>query len=212
MPTVTVIDYGLGNLFSVARALERCGAEVCLTNKPEEVLSAEKIILPGVGAFGDGMKGLAELGLIEPIRKYAADGKAFLGICLGMQMLFERGLEFGEHEGLGLIKGTVKQIPLKTSDGTMQKVPHIGWNAISSSFNLSWEGTILEGISPGEYFYFVHSYAPEPLEQKCRLADATYGGYAISSVVRQGNVYGCQFHPEKSGPAGLKILKNFINL
>jgi glutamine amidotransferase len=212
MPIVTVIDYGLGNLFSVSRALERCGAEVRLTKNPAEVASAEKLVLPGVGAFADGMQGLRDLGLIDPIRDYAARGKYLLGICLGMQMLFERGLEFGDHEGLGLLKGKVKQIPLQTIDGKINKVPHIGWNSISSSFDLPWEKSILDGVPTGEFFYFVHSYAPDPEDNKCRLADATYGGHSVSAVVRQGNIYGCQFHPEKSGPAGLKIITNFITM
>lgn len=210
MPIITVVDYGLGNLFSVSRAIEHCGAEVHLTNDPEELICADKIILPGVGAFSDGMLELEKLNLIDAIRSFALSGKLLMGICLGMQMLFERGLEFGEHKGLSLLKGSVEKIPANAIDGSALKVPHIGWNSISPCSSSSWEGGLLSGISPGEFFYFVHSYAAKSVEQSSQLADTYYGGYSLPAVVSQGNIYGCQFHPEKSGPAGLRILKNFI--
>lgn len=210
MPTVTVIDYGIGNLLSVQRAFEHCGADVLLTASPKMIEQAELLVLPGVGAFADGMDGLKERGLIEPIRNYAKANRPFLGICLGMQMMLEIGEEFGRHEGLGLIPGKVALIPNSGCDGRPHKIPHIGWNALMPASD--WNDTILKGIEPGEAVYFVHSYTAVPLDSKYRLADCDYNGRVISAAIRFGNLYGCQFHPEKSGQIGLKIIDNFIDL
>jgi len=213
MPTVTIIDYGIGNLLSVSRAFTHCGAEPVLTGTPEGVLAAERLVLPGVGAFADGMAGLRERGLVEAVRQYAATGKPFLGICLGMQMMLDTGEEFGSHEGLGLIPGRVVPIPPTAADGSPHKIPHIGWNRLElPSPATAWSGTVLDGIAPGAAAYFVHSFTAVPADPAHRLADCRYHGRLIAAAVRSGALYGCQFHPEKSGEVGLAIVRNFIRL
>lgn len=210
---VTVIDYGIGNLLSITRALEHCGAHPVLTNSPTEVEEAKCLILPGVGAFADGMQGLRNKNLIEPIRRYAASGRPLLGICLGMQMLLDYSEEFGRHEGLQIIPGRVAAIPVTGTDGNPHKVPHIGWNGLKPVRNVEeWGTTLLKNVRPNDSVYFVHSYTAWPLDEKHRLADTFYDGRRIAAVIRSGAIYGCQFHPEKSGPNGIKILKNFIDL
>lgn len=213
MSKVTIIDYGIGNLLSVRRACDYCGAEVDFTDSPGGIDKAEHLILPGVGAFADGMSGLRSRGLIEPIRKYAAQNRPFLGICLGMQMMLEVGEEFGKHEGLGLIPGIVTKIPDTGIDGRIHKIPHIGWNALSLPSDIAdWTDTILQGVVPGSTVYFVHSFTAQPTHDSNRLSDCCYNGRVISATVRSGNLYGCQFHPEKSGKVGLKILNDFLNI
>jgi glutamine amidotransferase len=207
---VVVVDYGMGNLFSVCRALEACGVEPVLSNTPQEILDAKALLLPGVGAFADGMAGLSEQGLIQPIRDYAKTGRPLLGICLGMQMLLDSGEEFGIHEGLGLISGTVRSIPSTGLDAQPHKIPHIGWNALLKPETSFWTDSILDEIEEKQHAYFVHSFTAVPTNEEHRLADCDYNGQRISAAVQSGNIYGTQFHPEKSGPVGLKILKNFL--
>lgn len=210
-PDVAVVDYGIGNLLSVRRGLEKCGAKVEVTAAPELILSAPKVVLPGVGAFADGMAGLKRVGLDSVVREVAARGIPLLGICLGMQMLLDRSEEFGVTAGLGLIPGSVIPVPSITSDGDQQKIPHIGWNAmIPGEGGRGWEGTLLEEVRAGEAVYFVHSFMASPLAAAHRLADCLYGGVRVSAVIGRDNVFGCQFHPEKSGVVGLKILKRFL--
>lgn len=210
MPRVAIVDYGLGNLLSVARAFEKCGAEVEFVDTEEGVRNAERLVLPGVGAFYNGMEGLRERGLIEPLRAYAKSGRPFLGICLGMQLLLEVSEEFGTHEGLGLIPGRVKAIEPTANDGTPHKIPHIGWNHLRKPASVpSWEGTLLGDVEEGSCAYFVHSYTVEPANDRYRLADCDYDGRLISAAVRAENVYGCQFHPEKSGDIGLHVVNRF---
>jgi glutamine amidotransferase len=210
---ITVIDYGLGNLLSIQQAFEHWGAAVTITDSPELVQNAERLVLPGVGAFEDGMLGLRDRKLIEPIKNYASTQRPLLGICLGMQMLLDRSEEFGVHEGLKLIPGTVTAIPSTRADGVPHKVPHIGWNELTSSASKgNWTGTILNGIPPGSCVYFVHSFTAVPLDPGHRLADCYYNGRLISAAISSGNVWGCQFHPEKSGSVGLRILRNFLTL
>lgn len=210
---VTVIDYGLSNLLSVRHALEHFGAEVELTGDPATVLAAKALVLPGVGAFRDGMQGLEKLGLIEPIRQKAAAGTPLLGICLGMQMLFDQSEEFGSWQGLGLIPGQVVRIPDQAADGTHQKVPHIGWEGLLPAGGRSdFSGSILSGIQPGDECYFIHSYEAKPANDADRLADAAYGGRHVCAAVARGNVIGTQFHPEKSGPVGLAIIHGYLQL
>lgn len=216
-PVVTVIDYGLGNLYSVSRALETVGAEALLTADPAIIAKAERVILPGVGAFEDGMKGLNELGLVDVIRSVIKAGTPFLGICLGMQMLFEECDEFGLHQGIGVIPGRVTSIPNVTASGQPHKIPHIGWNQLlMPPLIKSWEGTILAGLTPGQVScYFVHSFTAWPADEADRLADCDYNGQRICATVRSGelgNVYGTQYHPEKSGLLGLQMLTNFLAL
>lgn len=197
---IAVIDYGAGNLFSVKNALDYLGYENVFTNKADDLKKADKLILPGVGAFPDAMKMLDETGLIGTIKE-EANKKPLLGICLGMQMLFEKGYEFGETEGLGFIGGSVK---LMTPPDLV--IPQIGWNELI----MNKECPILKDIGEKPYVYFVHSYAAE-CDSKDVAAYTDYGG-RVTACVMKGNVYGCQFHPEKSGETGLRILKNFAEL
>lgn len=210
---VTVIDYGLSNLRSVQNALTHCGAEVELTNSPADVRAAEALVLPGVGAFRDGMAGLERLGLVEVIRQKAAEGTPLLGICLGMQMLFDESEEFGTCPGLGLIPGRVVKIPDSDVQGNPQKVPHIRWDPLfPAGGRADFNGTVLEKVAPGQECYFIHSYEAKPADEADRLADTRYGGRSVCAVAAHGSVVGCQFHPEKSGPVGLSILSQFINI
>lgn len=215
MSKVTILDYGIGNILSVSRAFEYCGAEVLITDSQEVVIKAERLVLPGVGAFADGMKGLDERGLIGSIQKYASGNRPFMGICLGMQMMLDESEEFGLYKGLGIIHGRVKRIDETTSDGIQHKIPHIGWNGLKlpdCTDKTWWDNSILSGIPKDAATYFVHSFAAVPDKSENRLADTYYGGRKISSIIRKGNIYGCQFHPEKSGEVGLKIIKNFLDL
>lgn len=210
---VTIIDYGIGNLLSVRQAFEYCGADVVTTDSADVIRKAQGLILPGVGAFENGMNGLRERQLIQPIRDFVSTGRALLGICLGMQMLLDSSEEFGDHAGLGFIPGKVTAIPKTKINGEPHKVPHIGWNALlPTEKGGAWDGTLLDGVEPRSCMYFVHSYTAHPAHPEHRLADCDYNGRLISAVVRNGNIYGCQFHPEKSGETGLQIIKNFIRL
>lgn len=204
-----VVDYGMGNLLSVERALGRCGAESLRAREPEDLAQADILVLPGVGAFGDGMAGLRRRGLVGPLLAHAAAGKPLLAICLGMQMLFERSSEFGEHEGLGLLPGSVAALPRTTVDGTPLKSPFVGWSPLRPA-GRDWTGTVLEGSPEGEWMYFVHSYSVVPADPSHRLADTTIGGHGVTAVVQDGPVVGTQFHPEKSGPAGLRLIESFL--
>jgi len=208
---VVVIDYGIGNLLSVTRALAQVGAEPVLSSSPNEIANADRLILPGVGAFGDGMAGLAAAGLSDTVRRYADRGRPFLGICLGMQMMLDTSMEFGSHLGLGLVAGTVVPVPTTTSDGKAHKIPHIGWNRLLPAGG-DWRGTILEDLPGDPDTYFVHSFMADPRDPAHRLADCEYDGQRVGAAIRRDHLYGCQFHPEKSGRVGLKILKNFIAL
>ncbi|MBM2850502.1 MAG: glutamine amidotransferase [Anaerolineales bacterium] len=201
---IALIDYGIGNLRSVQKALEHVGAEVRLTEDPAVILAADKVVLPGVGAFGDGMKGLRARGLVGVVREVAARGTPLLGICVGMQVLFEVGEEMGEHEGLGILPGRVKQFQISNLKPQNLKVPQTGWNQIEPQK----ESPLFAGLPRGAYAYFNHGYycAARP---KDTLATTDYGG-PYPSVVGRGRVYGIQFHPEKSQRVGLLLLKNFV--
>lgn len=212
-PDVAVMDYGVGNLLSVRRALEHCGAEVTVTGDRRALLSASRVILPGVGAFANGMAELRTRGLDEVTREIAATGVPLLGICLGMQMLLGESEEFGITPGLGLIPGRVVPVPPVTASGDPQKIPHIGWNALVLPPGCpGWADTVLRRVRPGDSVYFVHSFMAEPANLGHRIANCTYGGVAISAVIGNRNVLGCQFHPEKSGTVGLNILQAFLSL
>jgi glutamine amidotransferase len=208
---ITVVDYGLGNLFSVSRALEQLGFSAALTDSATGIDAADCVLLPGVGAFGDGMKGLHERGLVEPLRRYGASGRPLLGICLGMQLLFDRSDEFGAAEGLGVIPGGVVAIPPRDDGGRARKIPHIGWNELRPApGRAGWSGTPLGATAPGTAVYFVHSFTCAPAAPGDRLADCDYDGCVISAAVERGPVCGMQFHPEKSGASGLAILRAFL--
>jgi imidazole glycerol-phosphate synthase subunit HisH len=210
MSKVTIIDCNVGNLRSVAMALAHCGAEVTCTREPGRLVEAERVVLPGVGAFPDVMARLKERGFDEPIKNFAASDKPLLGICVGMQVLFDVGEEFRVTQGLGLIPGRVSRIPLTGVDGRRHLIPHIGWSPLDPAND--WTDTIFNGMPEGTEMYFVHSYTAIPESESHRLADVDYDGCRISAAVRLGNIYGTQFHPEKSGEPGLKVLRNFLAL
>ena len=198
---IAIIDYGVGNLFSLVSSLEAIGAECVVTSDPDVIRSAEKIILPGVGAFEDARKKLALSGVEDTLRAEVAAGKPILGICLGMQMLFERSYEYGEHEGLGFLRGSV--VPMEGTLPEGLKIPHIGWNEL----HVCASHPIFKYTSDGDFVYFVHSFYADGCEDSL-LATAEYGK-EITAAVAKGNVTGMQFHPEKSGAVGLKILRAF---
>ena len=201
---IAVIDYGVGNLFSLCSSLEFIGAETVVTPDPEVIRSADKIILPGVGAFSDAAKKLRDSGLDAVIKSEAAAGKPILGICLGMQMLFESSHEYGVHEGLSLLRGRV--IPMEGYIDGALKIPHIGWNAL----HFAKDHPLFKYVSEGDCVYFVHSYFASGCDDSL-VATAEYGR-DLTAAVAKGNVMGCQFHPEKSGAVGLNILRGFCEL
>ncbi|ASQ46443.1 imidazole glycerol phosphate synthase subunit HisH [Legionella clemsonensis] len=213
MSSVSIIDYGVGNLLSVARAFDHFNIHVQFAQTTEDILSAKRLILPGVGAFADGVQGLRERGFIEAIESFTHQGKPLLGICLGMQMLMTTSSEFGTHAGLDLIKGNVVSIPQQGLDGTPHKIPHIGWNELHpTEHGPSWSHTILCDLPQASSVYFVHSYMVVPDSPTARVADTFYNGQPISAVIQHENIYGCQFHPEKSGEIGLRIIQQFMKL
>jgi len=211
MTNVTIVDYGMGNLFSVRMALEQCGAKVIMTTDPEEMIQADRLILPGVGAFNMGMSGICKNGIDVAIKDARNKGTPLMGICLGMQMLFEYSEEFGHTKGLGLLKGGVVNIPSISSSGHKCKTPHIGWAQLELNKPYSERSnTILSNVKSDDAVYFVHSFMAMPDNNNALLAVVNYGGTTIAAIVQEDNVVGCQFHPEKSGPVGLEVLKNFL--
>ncbi len=222
MNKITMVDYGLGNVYSTTKAFEHCGAIVNLTSNPQEIREAEKLVLPGVGAFRRGMEELNTRGLVDVIRDFADRRKPILGICLGMQILFDLGREFGECEGLGLISGTIDRISGEDSNGSILRVPHVGWNALIpnsqersfDSFSIDpWYGTLFEGLpTDTAYAYFVHSYVARPRDNRNVLAYFNYGNQQLVASVQHGSIWGCQFHPERSGELGVRIIRNFLSI
>lgn len=200
---IAIIDYDAGNLKSVQKALEHLGQECCITGDPQEILDADKVILPGVGSFGDAMANIRRLGLDEVIHQVVEKGTPFLGICLGLQLLFESSDETPGVEGLGILKGKVVRIPDKEG----LKIPHVGWN----SLHLQNRGWLFEGLEEGAYVYFVHSYYLQAEEAEIVKATTEYST-CIHASVEKDNVFACQFHPEKSSTVGLKILENFAKI
>jgi len=211
---ISIIDYGVGNIMSVISAFRRVGSEVQVISTPQEILQAESLVLPGVGAFGEGMKNLNERGLVEAIHKYVAGNKPLLGICLGAQLLLSRSEEFGVHNGLNIIPGkVVKFKDPKEVNESGYRVPQIQWNSlIPKGVSKSWTNTILQAIPANTKMYFIHSYYLAPDTDSVVLATANYGGQEFCAVVQKGKVYGCQFHPEKSGQAGLSIINLFAGM
>ena len=199
---IAIIDYGVGNLFSLTSSFKEIGQEVIITSDIETIRKADKLILPGVGAFSDASKKLFATGLDKIIIEEVKKNKPLLGICLGMQMLFEESYEYGVYKGLGIIKGKVKYIDLPSE----YKIPHIGWNFL----RIKKESPILKHVKPGDYVYFVHSYHATDCEDS--VVATTEYGKDITAIVQSKNVYGCQFHPEKSGEVGLNILKAFAEI
>lgn len=220
-PVVAIVDYGMGNLFSVQQACERVGLRAVITSSTQQCLAAAAVILPGVGAFGDAMHTLGRLDLVSPLRELAASGRPLMGICLGMQLLMTESLEFGRHEGLGLIPGTVVRLddgdgPFTASGGRRLKVPQVGWNKIRTAPHRAaasgWGGSLLEGIPEGAWMYFVHSFYARPEDSRTVLAMTQYGPVEFCSSIQVGHIFGCQFHPERSGPTGLRIYHNLAAL
>ena len=199
---VGIIDYGVGNLFSLCSSFRAIGEEAFVSGDPEELAKADRLVLPGVGAFEDAANKLRQTGMADFVRQQAAEGKPLLGICLGMQLLFEKSFEYGEHEGLGLLKGQV--ISMAGRIPTDLKIPHMGWNKLEVK-----GGRLLQNVD-GQYVYFVHSYYADGCGES--LAAVTEYGAPITAAVEQGNIFGCQFHPEKSGNVGLSILRTFCEL
>lgn len=213
MTEVTVIDYGVGNLLSVQRGLEHCGAQVTVTGDPESILKAARVVLPGVGAFARGMGELRRAHLDGVVREVASRGTPLLGICLGMQMLLDESEEFETTPGLGIVPGRVTAIPTRNPAGGQQKVPHVGWGSlVPSDGGSAWEGGLLKTVNSGDAVYFVHSFMAAPSMPEHRIADTHYGGVQVSAVIQKDRVFGCQFHPEKSGAVGLRILGSFLSL
>lgn len=198
---IAIIDYGVGNLFSLCSSLKKIGADAVVTSDPDVIRKADKLILPGVGAFADAAHKLRSSGLDHVILAEAAAGKELMGICLGMQMLFEKSYEFGEHKGLGLLRGSV--VPMEGKIPQELKIPHIGWNAL----HFCKESRLLRYIKEGDCVYFVHSYYAVDCDESV-VATAEYGA-ELTAAVQKGNIMGCQFHPEKSGEVGLNILRAF---
>jgi glutamine amidotransferase len=210
--SVTILDYGIGNILSVSRGFEAIGAKVILASNIEGIYDAERLILPGVGAFAKGIEQLKKNNFDEAIIDVANHGKPLLGICLGMQFLMDSSEEFGNTNGLGLIPGKVIPIPPQDIAGESLIVPHIGWNALETSFNKSWDNTLLANTPLKSNVYFVHSFFSKPNDDDHLLAHCIYGGNDLSAVISKDNVMGCQFHPEKSGEIGLNILKTFLSI
>ena len=202
---IAIVDYGVGNLFSLTASLTAVGATAVVSGDERELARADKLILPGVGAFGDAIDKLVSSGLVPTIKR-EAQRKPLLGICLGMQLLFERSCEYGSHDGLALLEGEIAPLRGDLADSSL-KVPHIGWNSLEALRG----DELLSGFKSGEYVYYVHSYYAKNCERDT-LAVSRYGGAAIPGLVRRGTVWGAQFHPEKSGAAGLGILKAFAEL
>ena len=199
---VVIIDYGVGNLFSLSSSFRAIGVNTVISGDEGVIASADKLILPGVGAFGDASKKLAESGLDKVIKQRVKKGVPILGVCLGMQLLFEKSFEYGEHDGLALLKGEIVPLNLPKE----YKIPHIGWNALK----IKKQTPLLKYVDDGDYVYFVHSYCAKNCDDSL-IATAEYG-VDVTAIVGKNNVYGCQFHPEKSGEVGLKILKAFCEI
>ncbi len=209
---VTLLDYGVANLLNVARAFEYCGAEVTIAESSSEAAAANRLVVPGVGAFEHALSEIRARGLDDTIREFARSGKPMFGICVGMQMLFDFSDEFGSHAGLGVLPGRVEAVPNMTVDREKQRVPHIGWNhLVPPEGDRSWDGTLLRAFAGQQpAFYFVHSFAAQPELQTDRLADCIYGGHRISAAVQRDNIVATQFHPERSGKVGLELVKEFM--
>jgi len=208
---ICIIDYKLGNLFSVNQALKNIDLDVVISSSKNDIENAHAVVLPGVGAFGDAMRNLDSLSLIEPIISSIKNGKPFLGICLGLQLLFSESEEFGFTKGLGVIDGKVIRFNNVNNLGESRRVPQIAWNQILTSKGKSWENSVLDNIKPGSFMYFVHSFYVVPRED-IELTSTNYDGQIYTSSILTNNIFACQFHPEKSAREGLKIYENWANI
>lgn len=210
---VVIIDYKLGNLFSVNQALINVGLDVVITSDKNVILNADALVLPGVGAFQDAINNLKQLELLDVLRqKVVTEKKPMLGICLGLQLLFTSSEEFGDSQGLDFVSGSVKRFKNTDNQGNKIRVPQIAWNTIEENLQDRWKGTPLDGIETGVDMYFVHSYYVEPQNKDIVLSTTDYGGLEYCSSILQDNIFACQFHPEKSGKEGLKIYKKWSEI
>lgn len=210
MKSIAIIDYKLGNLFSVRQACLHFGANAIVTSNKIDLEKADAIILPGVGAFAEAMTNLKTLDLIDSIKKFVESGKPFMGVCLGQQLLFTESEEFINTKGLNLIEGTIKKFPISLPDNDKAKVPQVAWNTVHKA-NINWDSTPLNGLEDNDFQYFVHSYYTEPINSEIILTTTSYEGFNYCSSILKDNIFACQFHPEKSGEKGLLIYKNWIN-
>lgn len=204
-PKVAIIDYALGNLYSIKHACEYAGLDAAITSAREDVLRADGVILPGMGAFGEAMNTLHKLDLVSVLRDYAASGKPLIGICLGIQLLLSESFEFGHHQGIGIIEGEVIPLDHPVEGRRKLKIPQVGWNQIHAP--RSWSNSPLAEVPNHEYMYFVHSFVPRPHNNEVILSTTTYGGFEFCSSLQHKNIFACLFHPERSGDAGLKIYR-----
>ena len=211
MTSAVIIDYGIVNLKNIYRGFESVGARVESSVDPNRVRKADRVVLPGVGAFESGMKELQALGMDEAVKHVADAGRPILGICLGMQMLLETSAEYGRHQGLGLIGGSVLPIPTGEEEPLRRKIPHIGWNALQHPHHGGdWANSCLRRTPVDTFFYFVHSFMVVPDDDTHVLGQCAYEGLRLTGAIKKGDVTGLQFHPERSGPAGLEVLRNFV--
>lgn len=213
---VAIVDCGLGNLYSVKQACAQVGLHANITSSKQEILDANAVILPGVGAFGDAMGALRTLDLVSVLRDVAASPKILVGICLGFQLLMTESYEFGRHEGLGVVEGSVVHFGKPMEDQRLLKVPQIGWNRIykhspvEGNSSDPWANSLLDGLVDGEHMYFVHSYIVQPQDSSVVIGTSRYGHVEFCSILKYRNIFACQFHPERSGPLGLKVYRNLL--
>ena len=207
-PRVQIIDYKLGNLFSIQQACHRAGMNPFVSADPEELRHADGIILPGVGAFGNAMDSLRQLSFIEPLKEVVQAGKPLMGICLGMQLLFDESEEFGTHAGLGFLSGKIRKLPGQVENGRRLRVPNVGWNRIHPAAGVA-DRPAVSGIPDGSFMYFVHSFYAEPANPADQLLSTQYGRICYCCGAQKDNILGLQFHPEKSGPRGLRLYENW---
>ena len=212
-PRVVIVDFGLGNLYSVRQACTKAGFTADISSSPKSISEADAVILPGVGAFGDAMAALHRLDLVSALRDVAASEKPLIGVCLGMQLLMSESFEFGHHKGLNIIPGAVKRFEDPSEGERRLKIPQIGWNRIRS-FNGSsqWNSSLLRGIHENEYMYFVHSYIVDPADKNIILSTSRYGQIEFCSSFQKNNIFACQFHPERSGYWGIRMYENIAVL
>lgn len=211
--TISIVDYGLGNLFSIQQACQQVGLRSIISDDPAELGRADAVLLPGVGAFGDAMTALEERSLVRPLQDIAASGKTLIGICLGLQLLMTGSREFGDHPGLGVIKGTVERLPdgLRGATGNRLKVPHVGWRPVEAPNPNGWRDPFLVGIDPQSFMYFVHSYTVQPSDPGVVSCQTRYGDHVFCSAVHQDNIVAYQFHPERSAFQGMRIFRNIAD-
>jgi imidazole glycerol-phosphate synthase subunit HisH len=207
-PSVSVVDYGMGNLFSVVQAFSAVGQSAEITSSPAALTAADAIVIPGVGAFGRAMEVLERTGMADAIREKASRGTPVVGICLGMQLMMSSSTEFGAHQGLGLVKGDTVALKESPAIDSSARIPHVGWTAVEPAYASGWAATPLAALGAGHHMYFVHSFYVRPADPSMALSFSSYRGVTFCSSLAKGNLFGCQFHPERSGPEGLEVYRH----